>query len=451
MSGERILVVEDSVITSRQIAAALKKMGYIVAAIVDTGEDAIKKAYMLKPDLVLSDIILKGKMTGIESAKEIRDNLRIPVVFLTAHSGDDLLEKAVTAEPFGYLLKPLDERTLKSTIGMALYNHAMGVKLNESQQKLTGILNNITDVIWSLSWPDMTVQYISPSVEKMYRRTLQEFIDTPSLWSDVTHPDDKQITENALEQLQKDGSADRVCRIIRPDGSIVWIHEKSHLIFDEHGTPLRVEGITSDITGRKRAEEALAAKTLQLERMNEQLTATEQELRASIEELEKGERTLKESKEQLALAMEGSGVGLWDWHVQIGKTVFNERWAEIAGYTLAELSPVSIDTWINLCHPDDLQQSDERLKKHFKKESPSYECEVRIRHKDGHWVRVLDRGKVVTWDSEGLPIRMTGTHVDITDITGIAIRKTSEPGKGAQFGMTVPQGELPVSEREGGV
>ena len=127
------------------------------------------------------------------------------------------------------------------------------------------------------------------------------------------------------------------------------------------------------------------------------------------------EDALREKKEQLALAIEGSGVGLWDWEVKTGKAVFNERWAEIVGYTLEELSPVSIDTWINISHPDDLKRSDELLKKHFSKQSPAYECEVRVRHKDGHWVWVLDRGKVVEWDRNNLPVRMTGTHLDITE------------------------------------
>jgi PAS domain S-box-containing protein len=134
-----------------------------------------------------------------------------------------------------------------------------------------------------------------------------------------------------------------------------------------------------------------------------------------ITERKHAENALEEKKEQLALAIEGSGVGLWDWYVQTGKTVFNERWAEIVGYTLEELSPVSIDTWINISHPDDLKRSDGLLKKHFSKQSPAYECEVRVRHKDGHWVWVLDRGKVVEWDNNDLPVRMTGTHLDITE------------------------------------
>ena len=127
------------------------------------------------------------------------------------------------------------------------------------------------------------------------------------------------------------------------------------------------------------------------------------------------EDALRQSEEQLASALEGSGVGLWDWHVQTGEAVFNERWAEIVGYTLAELSPVSVETWTSLCHPDDLQRSDELLEEHFSGRLSIYECEARIRHKDGRWVWVLDRGKVSQWDTDGRPLRMAGTHLDITE------------------------------------
>jgi PAS domain S-box-containing protein len=129
--------------------------------------------------------------------------------------------------------------------------------LAESEQKFRNILNDITDVVWSLSWPDMGVHYLSPSVEQLYGRPVQEFIDKPSLWAEITHPDDKHITDKALEQLRKVGSAVRECRIVRPDGSIAWIHDKSHLIFDERGTPIRVDGISSDITGRMTGAKAI--------------------------------------------------------------------------------------------------------------------------------------------------------------------------------------------------
>jgi PAS domain S-box-containing protein len=111
----------------------------------------------------------------------------------------------------------------------------------------------------------------------------------------------------------------------------------------------------------------------------------------------------------------GTNIGTWEWNVQTGETVFNERWAEMIGYTLAELQPVSIDTWLRFAHPDDLKASGERLEAHFSGQVGYYECEARMRHKEGHWVWVLDRGRVSTWTAEGKPLWMAGTHWDITE------------------------------------
>jgi PAS domain S-box-containing protein len=134
-----------------------------------------------------------------------------------------------------------------------------------------------------------------------------------------------------------------------------------------------------------------------------------------ITDLKHIERALQESEEKLNLAIRGSGLGLWDWRVQTGEVVFNDKWANIEGYTLHELSPLSIDTWTNLTHPDDRKRSNELLEKHFVGASPDYECEVRMLHKDGHWVWVLDRGMVTEWDKDKKPLRMTGTHLDISE------------------------------------
>jgi diguanylate cyclase (GGDEF)-like protein/PAS domain S-box-containing protein len=130
--------------------------------------------------------------------------------------------------------------------------------------------------------------------------------------------------------------------------------------------------------------------------------------------LKGAEHALRASEERLARAVDGSGVGLWDWHVQSGEESFNERWAEIAGYTLAELAPLSIETWRKLIHPDDLRRAEELLEEHFSGRSPIYSFEERVRHKDGRWVWVLDQGKVSERDSDGRPTRMIGTALDIS-------------------------------------
>ena len=126
------------------------------------------------------------------------------------------------------------------------------------------------------------------------------------------------------------------------------------------------------------------------------------------------ESALVESERRARLVIEGTRVGTWQWNVQTGETIFNERWAEIAGYSLEELQPTSINTWMGLAHPDDLRESEALLEKHFKGESQAYDCKARMRHKDGHWVWVHDRGRVFEWGPNGEPVLMYGTHADIT-------------------------------------
>lgn len=127
------------------------------------------------------------------------------------------------------------------------------------------------------------------------------------------------------------------------------------------------------------------------------------------------EKQLEEKQERLDLALEGANAGLWDWNVQTGKTIFDERWAEIIGYNLEELQPVNIETWKELAHPEDLKRSEKLLEKHFNGETDLYEFEGRMKHKNGDWIWVLDKGKVVEWDENGDPLRMTGVHIDITE------------------------------------
>ncbi len=128
----------------------------------------------------------------------------------------------------------------------------------------------------------------------------------------------------------------------------------------------------------------------------------------------RAEEALRESEERLNSVIEGTNVGTWDWHVQSGATVFNERWAEIVGWTLADLAPLSVQTWTDLTHPEDLKESEAQLAQVFTRGRSLYDTECRLRHRDGSWVWVHDRGKVTEWTADGLPKRMTGTHVDIT-------------------------------------
>ena len=120
-------------------------------------------------------------------------------------------------------------------------------------------------------------------------------------------------------------------------------------------------------------------------------------------------------KERLQLAVDGSGIGLWDWAIQTDDVIINERLAEIFGYTLDELSQFGTKNWWQLNHPEDSQKAKLAMESHFQQKALVYECELRKLHKSGAWVWVLSRGKVVEWDGEGKPLRMTGTTLDISD------------------------------------
>jgi|GEM_PF-1706710 len=125
-------------------------------------------------------------------------------------------------------------------------------------------------------------------------------------------------------------------------------------------------------------------------------------------------RELRASQERLDLAIRGTDVGLWDWNIESGETIVNEKWASMIGYSLDELNPVNMETWNRMTHPDDLAESQRRLETHFSGENEQYDCEIRLRHKDGHWIWVLDRGRVFKRTHDGHPLRMAGTQLEIT-------------------------------------
>lgn len=141
MDKATILVVEDDFITGADLQGKLRKMGYNVPKVVDTGQKAIEAAVEIKPDLALMDITFKGEMTGIEAAAVIGRQYGIPVVFLTAHSDENTVDKAVKSMPFGYLIKPLDERALRTTIQMALYKNEIDAKVRERDVIIQALIN----------------------------------------------------------------------------------------------------------------------------------------------------------------------------------------------------------------------------------------------------------------------------------------------------------------------
>ena len=138
-------------------------------------------------------------------------------------------------------------------------------------------------------------------------------------------------------------------------------------------------------------------------------------IRTDINKRKLTEFAIKENKERLELVMESTGVGIWDWFMMTGEIHFNSRWAAIVGYSVEELQPFSMSTWSEMVHAEDLSRSAKAMEQHFDGVTNHYECEMRFKHKQGHWVWALDSGRLVEKDENGIPKRMIGTLLDISE------------------------------------
>jgi PAS domain S-box-containing protein len=127
------------------------------------------------------------------------------------------------------------------------------------------------------------------------------------------------------------------------------------------------------------------------------------------------QKRLQESQESLELTLTGTGAGYWDWNLESEVIKINDRWADMIGYQKAELVPLNIEAWEKLCHPDDLEISNRLLLKHFAGDLYHYQAEIRMKHKDGHWIWILNQGRVVERQADRSPLRMVGTTQDISD------------------------------------
>jgi len=135
MESPRVLIVEDENIVALDIRRNLKKAGYLTVDIVPSGEETLERFEELQPDLILMDIHLQGSIDGLETARAIRKKFSVPVILLTAYADDSTIERAIVSEPFGYIIKPFEQKELKIAIEMALYRHRLEKKLQYSEER----------------------------------------------------------------------------------------------------------------------------------------------------------------------------------------------------------------------------------------------------------------------------------------------------------------------------
>ncbi|MEI6315202.1 MAG: PAS domain S-box protein, partial [Syntrophus sp. (in: bacteria)] len=404
-----ILLVEDEAVIAMIEEQTLKRHGFNVI-VAPSGEKAIDIINNTRHiGLILMDINLgKGKMDGTEAAEIILKDNDIPVLFLSSYTQAEVVQKTEQLTSYGYVVKDSGETVLITSIKMAfkLSDAHQRLKkreeaLKESEQKYRQLVDTLQEGIWLID-KDSNTSFVNPRMAEMLGYTVEEMLGKP-IFSFM----DKrgvEIAKIGIDRGKQNITKQMDFELIRKDGNRLYSTLAAIPITDEKGNYVGSLAGINDVTERRRAEEALQEAHDLLERRVEERTA----------QLVETSRALARERQDFAGIISGTNAGTWEWNVQTGETRFSERWAEIIGYTLEELAPININTWLGLSHPDDLKVSKTNLQLHFSGETDHYECEYRMRHKSGAWVWVHDRGRIIEWTPDGKPLYMAGIHSEIT-------------------------------------
>jgi PAS domain S-box-containing protein len=197
---------------------------------------------------------------------------------------------------------------------------------------------------------------------------------------EMFYPEDREVLQQTVNHTLSTGNPyKKEFRILDTSGKVRYLETRGEAIFNETSEVMQLLGTVMDITERKQAE-----------------------------------LDLLHSEQRFYLAFEGSAMGLWDWNVKTGEVYFNKRWKAMIGYKTEEIEN-SFATWEKLVHPEDLPVALAAITSHFKAETPLYEVEFRMLTKSGEWKWILAQARVMERDDLGNPLRMTGTHTDISD------------------------------------
>ncbi len=256
----RILIVEDEALIAEEIRDRLTRLGFKPVGPVDSAADALRVAEQARPDLVLMDIRLKGKMDGIEAAGFIRQHMEIPVVYITAHSDRATLQRSRDTAPFAYVLKPFQERDLMVAIEMAIHRHSLEQRLKESEQRYATTLESIGDGVISTDI-EGRVTFMNPVAEAL---TGWKFAEAEGLPVEEVFPVVEEagwtLIENPLRQALDQRSvvsfADPFLLIGR-DGLVIPVDDCAAPIIDAKGRVTGAVVAFRDIRNRRLAEDAL--------------------------------------------------------------------------------------------------------------------------------------------------------------------------------------------------
>lgn len=255
MPNAHILVVEDEIITAEEIRVRLQHLGYSLAGIVDSGEEALKKVVEIHPDLVLMDIQLGKTMDGITAAEEIREQFGIPVVYLTAFTDEETLQRAKITEPSGYIIKPLDERTLHIAIDIALYKHQAEQAFARQQTLLVEVFEGIQEGIAVVD-ECAAILFCNPAYAKMVEGVFPDNLIERNAFSFFDY-EARSWLIRAMKDSQQGETVTYELPLITLNGRCKDVRITLNPRFDNEGMWIGEFVTMLDITDRKQAEQAL--------------------------------------------------------------------------------------------------------------------------------------------------------------------------------------------------
>ena len=281
----RIMVVEDEAVISMEIQDRLTKMGHSICGTAASGEEAVSIATAKRPDLILMDVQLRGEVDGVQTAKQIRDLIEIPIIYLTAFADDRTVERAKLTQPFGYLIKPFSEKELYAAIEMALYKNSMEARVRDSERRYATTIRCIADCV-IVTDTDMKITLMNPAAqsvtgwkqEEALGKKLDEvckLVEEKALIA-VENPMAKAIQERVAMNLTAP------VLLITKTGDKVPVEDSAAPMINEKGELTGAVMVFRDITERKEAEAAIKTAFDSLEdRVREQTD----ELRSSFDRL----------------------------------------------------------------------------------------------------------------------------------------------------------------------
>ncbi|MBU4260098.1 MAG: response regulator [Desulfobacteraceae bacterium] len=374
MPETKILIVEDEAIVAEDIHNSLQSLGYIISAVVSSGKEAITKIEGNRPDLVLMDIVLKGDMDGIEAASQINSRFNIPVVYLTAFTDEKTLERAKLTEPFGYIVKPFEDRELHSTVEMALYKHKIESRLKESESWLSTILRSIGDAV-VVADVEGNIQFMNDVACSLTGWKREEGIGKTlaGIFNIVNEETRKKVEDPVTKVIRKGkvvGLANHTL-LISKDGTEIPIDDSGAPVRDEKGNIIGIVLVFHDIIERKKAEEKL-----------------------------------KKSEKRYRSLYEYALSGLYRSRISDGKILLaNKVAADMLGYESVE----ELMKEFKFSEAYSLERRQELLRT-LEQQGSASDLEIRVTRKDGKKVDLIISARIYPEDGY-----IEGAMIDITD------------------------------------